>query len=190
MFVSKKSVIFATEIIIVRTINSKNKYEKIMIKGKGHIVKIDGSLRQKELDDALQKLPDSIDGYDFLIYDNKQNRALPNLTYLFSVVLKQISDSLPDHPSTTSLYKYFEEIFAPKHTCTINGQEFRYSDLKNEKSTDFGKVVENIVEYAQKRWNIPIVSKDELRDAKYRELYAKAYAKQEVDWSRFISSLK
>lgn len=159
-----------------------------MIKGKGSIKKYDGVLMKQELDSALKKLPDSIDGYDFLIYDHKANRALPNLTYLFSVVLKQISEQLPDHPSPLALYRYFEDIFAPEHTCTINGKEYTYFDLKNEKSIDFGKVVEKIVEFAQKRWNITIISKDELKSAEAREFFAKAYAKQEVDWSRFLSS--
>lgn len=161
-----------------------------MIKGKGQIKKCNGTLIKQELDSALEKLPDSIDGYDFLIYDHKVNRALPNLTYLFSVVLKQISEQLPNHPSTQALYRYFEDIFAPEHVCTVNGKKYTYFDLKNEKSIDFGKVVENIVEFAQKRWNITIISKDELKSAEAREFFAKAYAKQEVDWSSFLSSRK
>lgn len=161
-----------------------------MIKGKGKIRKIGGVLQKRELDEALAKLKDDVDGYDFLLYDHKSNRQLPNLTYLFSVVLKQISDELPDHPSTTALYKYFEEIFAPEHTCTINGEKYTYFDLKNEKSTDFGNVVEKIAEYAHKRWNITIIAKDELRNAEAREFFAKAYANQEVDWMQFLSHRK
>ena len=161
-----------------------------MIKGKGKIRKIGGVLHKQELDMALEKLPDNVDGYDFLIYDHKVNRQLHNLKYLLSVVLKQISDELPDHPSTTALYKYFEEIFAPEHSCTINGKKYTYFDLKNEKSNDFGNVVEKITKFAQERWNIMIVSKDELRNAEAREFFAKAYANQEVDWSRFLSHRK
>lgn len=161
-----------------------------MIKGKGKIRKIGGVLQKQELDEALDKLKDNIDGYDFLLYDHKSNRQLPNLTYLFSVVLKQISDELPDHPSTTALYKYFEEILAPEHTCTINGEEYTYFDLKNEKSIDFGKTVERIAKYVQKHWNITLIGKDELRDAEAREFFAKAYANQEVDWMQFMSHQK
>ena len=51
-----------------------------MIKGKGKIRKIGGVLHKQELDMALEKLPDNVDGYDFLIYDHKANRQLPNLT--------------------------------------------------------------------------------------------------------------
>lgn len=158
-----------------------------MIKGKGKIRKLDGVLYKKELDEVLEKLKDSDDGYDFLVYDHKNNRQLPNLTYLHAVVLKQISDELPDHPSVTALYKYFEEIFAPEHTCTINGKEYTYFDLKNEKSIDFGNVVEKIAKYVQKHWNITIISQDEIRNAEAREFFAKAYAKLDVDWKHFLS---
>lgn len=159
-----------------------------MIKGKGKLRKIGGILQDRELRTALDRLPDNQD-YDFLIYDHKSNRLLPNLAYLHSVVLKQISDALPDHPSVTALYKYFEEMFAPWHTCTINGEDYEYPDLKNEKATDFGNVVERIVEYAQKRWNITVTGNTELKDAEARDFFARAYAQQEIDWSIFISSL-
>lgn len=158
-----------------------------MIKGKGKIQKIGGVLKDNELKMALAKLPDNQD-YDFLIYDHKANRLLPYLNYLFSVVLKQISDQLPNHPSTHSLYKYFEERFAPEHTCVIDGQKFSYFDLKGEKSTDFCKVVENIVEYVQKNWNITVTSREELTAPEYRDFCVKAYANLEIDWNRFISS--
>lgn len=36
-----------------------------MIKGKGKIRKIGGVLHKQELDMALEKLPDNVDGYDF-----------------------------------------------------------------------------------------------------------------------------
>ena len=158
-----------------------------MIKGRGRIQKIGGILKEQELKAAVEKLPDNQE-YDFLIYDHKVNRLLPHLNYLFSVVLKQISEQLPDHPSTTALYKYFEEIFAPEHICTINGKEYSYFDLKNEKSTDFGKVVENIAEYAQKRWNITVTTNEELKRPECRDFFVKAYANLEIDWNSFISS--
>ena len=50
-----------------------------MIKGKGRIRKICGALQKKELEEALEKLPDG-ENYKFLIVDDKPNRQLPQLT--------------------------------------------------------------------------------------------------------------
>ena len=158
-----------------------------MIKGKGRLRKYDGVLYEDELRAACVKLPDN-EEFEFLIVDKKRNRNLPSLSYLFSVVLKYLSDYLPDHPDTKALYRYFEDMFAPQHTCTINGQQFVYCDLKSEKIVDVDNFIERVVDYSRKRWNIIIPDKEEISDAKNREYYSKAYANQDADWRSFISS--
>jgi hypothetical protein len=95
---------------------------------------------------------------------------------------------LPDHPTTTALYKYFEDLFAPPHTCTINGQEYEYWQLKDEKASDVDKVIEKIIQYAKKEWNIDVVDKEELRSPENREFFASAYKNQETDWGKFLSA--
>lgn len=160
-----------------------------MIKGKGKLRKIGGILFDKELKESLKKLPDN-ENYLFLIVDDTRNRNLPSLAYLFSVVLKYISDNHPDHPSTEALYRYFEDCFAPLHTCLINGEEYEYTNLKGEKASDVSDFIERVVEYAYKKWGIVVPTNEELRDPSMREAYSKAYQMQEVDWRNFISSKK
>jgi len=106
------------------------------------------------------------------------------------VVLKYISDSLPNHPGTTALYRYFEDMFAPIHIVEINNEQFEYCDLKSEKASDVNGVIEKVVEYALKEWGIEVPRNEDLRDPEMRELHSQAYLNQEVDWSNFISSRK
>lgn len=159
-----------------------------MIKGKGKIRNV-GVLQDKELQKALSKMKAG-DEWDFLLTDHRANRQVPQLTYLFSVVLKQISDMLPDHPSTMSLYRYFEEKFAPCRTETINGVPYKYRDIKSERSVDINDFIERIVKAAQKSWGIEIVSNEKLMTAEERDTWSQVYRKQEVDWSNFLSSRK
>lgn len=158
-----------------------------MIKGQGKLRKIDGHLIKNELDDALAKLPDC-ENFKFLIVDDKPNRVLPQLTYLFSVLLKAISDQDENHPSTSALYRYFEEKFAPPHTSTIQGVEYEYFDLKREKAVDVGNFIERVAEYAQDEWGMEVPDIKELKTPEENECYSKAYLMQEIDWRRFISS--
>ena len=160
-----------------------------MIKGHGKLRKIGGILYDRELRESLKKLPDN-ENYLFLVVDDTKNRILPSLAYLFSVVLKYISDSLPDHPSTEALYRYFEDCFAPLHTCKINGEVYEYTNLKGEKQNDVGDFIERVVGYARKKWGINVPTQEELKDPELRDVYAKAYQRQEIDWSSFISSRK
>lgn len=158
-----------------------------MIKGQGRFRKVDGNLFKHELDASLDKLPDG-ESFKFLIVDDKPNRVLPQLTYLFSVLLKVISDQLPEHPSTEALYRYFEDEFAPLHTCKINGEVYEYTDLKREKAVDVGKFIESITEFARTEWHLEIPENKDLRKPENAELYSQAYLQQEVDWCRFLSS--
>lgn len=159
-----------------------------MIK-KGKFRKFNGQLLDDELKAVCDKLPDNKE-YVFVIADEGKNRNLPYLTYLFSVVLKYLSDMLPDHPSTTALYKYFEDIYAPIHTCTVNGEQFEYCELKSEKSIDVNNFIERVVEYASKNWGIEVPRNETLAKPENRELYSQAYLKQDIDWNSVISSLK
>ncbi len=158
-----------------------------MIQGKGKITKVAGCAHIDEFLAVCRKLPDN-DDYEFVIANNTRNRNLPFLSYLFSVVLKYISDSLPSHPPTMALYKFFEAKFAPVHASIINGERFEYRDLKSEKASDVNNIIEMVVEYALNTWGIEIPRKEELRDPAFREFYSQAYLNQEVDWSSFISS--
>ena len=160
-----------------------------MIKGKGRIRKICGALQKKELEEALDKLPDG-ENYKFLIVDDKPNRQLPQLTYLFSVLLSAISQQLPGKPGTEALYRYFEDMFAPLHTCNINGEVYEWTDLKREKSNDIGKFIERVAEHARKKWGLEIPDIEGCRLPENSELFSRAYLKQEADWSKFISSKK
>lgn len=157
-----------------------------MIKGKGKMRKLCGILYAEEFEAACLKLPDNKD-YLFLIADESKNRKLPYTTYLFSVVLPFISRQLPDHPSSTALYKFFEHKFAPVHPCTINGIPTRYQEIKSEKSVDVNNFIERVVEYALKEWSIDIPSTDELSQPANREFQSQAYLNQEVDWNSFVS---
>ena len=168
--------------------NHKNDEYEDMIRGKGKLIKVAGNTVYNELKDVCSKLPDN--EYLFVICDNTKNRNLPYLSYFFSVVLKYISDSLPDHPSTTALYKFFEDMYAPIHTVKINGEQFEYCELKSEKSVDVNNIIEKVVEYALNEWGIEVPRNEDLKDPALRELHSQAYLNQEVDWSNFISSQK
>ena len=158
-----------------------------MIKGQGKFRKIAGNLFKHELDEALEKLPDG-ESFRFLIVDDKPNRVIPHLTYLFSVLLKVISDQLPEHPSTEALYRYFEDEFAPLHTCVINGERYEYCDLKREKSVDVGIFIEKVTDYVRKEWHLEIPERMELKHPENADIYSQAYLEQQVDWCRFLSS--
>lgn len=168
-------------------LNNLKHEENVMIKSQGKFRKVDGTLFKHELDASLSKLPDG-ESFRFLIVDDKPNRVLPQLTYLFSVLLKVISDQLPDHPPTEALYRYFEEEFAPLHTCKINGEVYEYTDLKRERVVDVGKFVESVTEFARKEWHLEIPENKDLKKPENAELYSQAYLQQEVDWCRFLSS--
>lgn len=145
-----------------------------MIKIKGVVTVQDGNADSQELIDSLDNLKDG--KYDFFIYDNNRNRSLPQLKYLFGVVLRTISDGLPDHPPVDALYRYFEEVYAPIHSCKIQGEIYEYFDLKNEKSIEMDDVIEKIIHHAATQWNITVPTREEIRDAEATELYADAYA--------------
>ena len=148
-----------------------------MLKKKGEVVIHDGIALQGALHDSIKALPSG--GYNFIIYDGKKNRPLPQLKYLFGVVLKTISENLPDHPNVDALYRYFEEVYAPMHTAYIDGEKFEYFDLKNEKSIEMDDVIERIIHHAKTQWNITIPDRDKMMAPEAKEIYADAYIE---DW--------
>lgn len=154
-----------------------------MIRKKGLIEVLCGEADTKELLDSLDNLQDG--EYKFLIYDEAKNRSLPQLKYLFGIVLKTISDALPGHPKIDALYRYFEEVYAPIHVCEIDGEKFEYFDLKNEKPIELDNVIKKIVQHAAKQWNIKIEERDALRLPGAQEAYIGAYTEM---WKHHLSS--
>lgn len=144
-----------------------------MIKKKGLVEVLCGEADTKELLDSLEKLPDG--EYKFLIYNEAKNRSLPQLKYLFGIVLKTIAESLSDHPSIDALYRYFEEVYAPIHVCMIAGEKFEYFDLKNEKSIELDNVIRQIIQHATEKWGIKIEEQDALKLPGAQEAYLDAY---------------
>jgi hypothetical protein len=167
-----------------------------LIKKKGSISVVGGVPDLTELNEALGKLKDG--DYMFVIAKtDEKNRALNKLAYLHSVVLRTIAEKLaernPDEDpvSPQELYRYFEEKFAPIHTCRINGEEFDYLDLKSEHAVDVGTVTEKIVRYAEKKLGIHIPTEEDLNTEPYFQLYAEAYLNQwKGYWSEFLSRRK
>lgn len=126
----------------------------------------------EEFIDLVETLPEG--EYEYVLYDKFKNRSLPHLKYLFGVVFKTISEQHPEKPEVDALYRYFESIFAPIHTCEIDGQKFEYFDLKNEKTKVLFDVTEKILQYARCQWNITIPDRDFLKLPEARQLYVEA----------------
>lgn len=144
-----------------------------MIKSKGSFEIHDYETFPKELVKTVESLPEG--KYNYIVYDDKKNPALPQLKYLFGVVLQTISNNLPTHPPVDALYRYFEELYAPVHTCIINGQLFDYFDLKAEKSIEMNNVINDIIHHATSQWGITIEERDTLKAPEAAEVYMDAY---------------
>ena len=126
--------------------------------------------------------------YGYLLFDKERNKLLPQLKYLFGIVLKNISENLPDKPGVDALYKYFEEIYAPLRTCIINGEKYEYFDLKNENAKEMSDFIERVIQHAQTDFGISNLfpSRNELKAPEAKALYAEAYANTWEDYSRKI----
>jgi hypothetical protein len=156
-----------------------------MIKSKGIVNVYKNNADKQELLQDVESLGDG--EYGYLIFDKQSNKALPHLKYLFGIILKGISDELPDHPPVDALYRYFEEIYAPVRTCNIRGEKYEYFDLKNEKSNEVNDVIEKIIHHAETEWNISgFLKRDELKASEARAPYLEAYASQWENLSRKI----
>ena len=150
------------------------------IRSKGIVTINDGDVDLNEFKESLYDLSDG--EYGFLIFDKEKNKTLPQLKYLNGVVLKRISEELPEHPGISALYRYFEELYAP----ILKDETYEYFDLKSAKSSEMNEVIEKIIHHAKTKWNIEIITRDELKLPSASEPYADAYASQWKDYSRKI----
>lgn len=91
-----------------------------MLHGQARLIVQDNKAAKQEIELAIGNLKDG--DYTILIMDDTKNKSLPQLKYLFGVVLKTISEQLPTHPPVDALYRYFEEIYAPIHVCDLPGR--------------------------------------------------------------------
>ncbi len=166
-----------------------------MIKKHGEFRKEAGVLYTAELKEALDGLKDG--EYMFTFANKDKNRAMNKLAYLHSIVLRTTAEKLAelnpdkDPVSPAQLYRYFEDLFAPIHTCVINNKKYEYFDLKSETSDEIGAVTEKIAQYVEKKWGIHIPTEEELNSAPFYQTYAEAYMNQwKGYWSEFLSRRK
>lgn len=157
-----------------------------MIRAKGIIDIHNGYADTSELLDSVDLLTDG--EYGYLLFDKNKNRSLPQLKFLFGYLLPTLSEQLEEHPEPEALYRYFEEIYAPIHSCNIPGEEqvFEYFDLKNENAIEMSNVIEKIIHHAMSEWNIDLLSRDLIKTSEAQEAYAGAYAEMWKNYSRKI----
>ena len=134
-----------------------------MIRAKGIIDIHNGYADTSELLDSVDSLGNG--EYGYLLFDKKKNRSLPQ-----------------------ALYRYFEEIYAPIHSCKIPGEKqvFEYFDLKNENATEMDTVITKIIHHAMSEWNIDLLSRDLMKTSEAQEAYAGAYAEMWKNYTRKI----
>jgi len=144
-----------------------------MIKKKGSLAIRDGRACLREFVSSAESLKDG--DYKFIIFDENKNRALPHLSYLFGVVLKAISEQLPEHPPIEALYRYFEEVYAPLHSVIINGEKYEYFDLKSEPANEVNNVIDDIIHHATSQWGVTIKDRDMMKTPEAQEAYEDAY---------------
>lgn len=127
----------------------------------------DFSIVEKQI---KQLLPGS---YSIFICDAKKNRTLPQLKYLFGVVLKMISKE--SGIEANDLYRIFEKKYAPQKVVEFEGEEFIVQDLKKVTSKEMGLIIEQIIEFADVELGIRIPTQEELREPTAQEIYVDAY---------------
>lgn len=111
--------------------------------------------------------------YSMFLCDAKRNPTLPQLKYLFGVVLKIISKETGIEP--TDLYKIFEKKYAPKRVVTLNGEEMIVQDLKSGSAKDMGLVIEQIIGFVDVELNITIPTRSETKEEIAQSFYVEAY---------------
>lgn len=152
------------------SVTDSNRHDMIKKHGVFEVHKDGADL--EELIDSVDALPEGT--YEYVIFDQKKNRSLPQLKYLFGIILKTISDKHPDHPTVDTLYRYFEAVYAPIHVCEIDGEKFEYFDLKNENKTEVDDFIQKVVHHATSKWGIKFVERDFLKLPEARELFIDA----------------
>ena len=156
-----------------------------MIKAKGVIEVHEGHADTDELLDSVDLLPNG--EYGYLLFDKQKNRSLPQLKFLFGYLLKTISEKLEGHPEPEALYRYFEDLYAPIHTCKIPKEvsTYEYFDLKNESAAEIDFVIEKIIYHAKTEWGInDLLTRDELKASEAQEAYVGAYADTWKNYNR------
>ena len=155
-----------------------------MLHGQARLVIQNNEAVTNETLAIVEKLKDG--DYTVLILDDAKNRSLPQLKYLFGIVLKTISEQLSTHPPVDALYRYFEELYAPIHVCNLpNGEKFEYFNLKNEKAAQMNEVIERIIHHAKTEFGIDIMAKTKTSMPEEKELWAGAYTEQ---WNLQLSN--
>lgn len=148
-----------------------------MLRGQARLIVQDGKAANQETDWAIGSLKDG--DYTVLILDDTRNKSLSQLKYLFGVVLKSVSEQLPTHPPVDALYRYFEEIYAPMHTCNLpDDEKYEYFNIKNEKASEVNEFIESIVHHVSTEWGIKVTPKDATKLPEAKELWAGAYTDQ------------
>lgn len=157
-----------------------------MIRAKGIIEVNEGYADTDELLDSVDELPNG--EYGYLLFDKQKNRSLPQLKFLFGYLLKTLSEELEAHPEPEALYRYFEELYAPIHTCDIPGEAntYEYFDLKNEPATEMDYVITKIIHHAMSEWHIDLLSREQLKASEAAAPYANAYAETWKNYTRKI----
>jgi hypothetical protein len=92
---------------------------------------------------------------------------------------------LPDHPKPDALYRYYEEMYAPIHSCSIDGEKYRYFDLKNETSIEMNDVIAKIIHHAAQTWGIVIPDRATVSLPEAKELYLDAYTEM---WREYFNN--
>lgn len=148
-----------------------------MLRSQARLIVQDGRAANQEIDWSIGSLEDG--DYTVLFMDDTKNKSLPQLKYLFGVVLKSVSEQLPTHPPVDALYRYFEEIYAPMHTCNLpDGEKYDYFNIKNEKASEVNEFIESIVHHVSTEWGIKVMPKDKTKLPEAKELWAGAYTEQ------------
>lgn len=140
-----------------------------------------------KIENILKELKEDETLHVVVFSDVKPNPALPQLKYLNGIVLKTISDGLPDHPPVAAIYSYFEEMFAPILEHEIAGKKYPYFDLKKCKVADMDTVIDKIIKFANTEWNIDVLTKIEVRKPEASVAYINAYTNQ---WEGLEEALK
>ena len=111
--------------------------------------------------------------YAIYVCDSKREKTLQQYRYLFGVVFKMIGAELCLEPK--DLYKIFEKKFAPQKVVDFMGEEKIVQDFKSCNSKEQGKVIEEIIRWADVEINVRIPTQDELREPVAQEAYVGAY---------------
>lgn len=130
-----------------------------MILDKLMLTKAGGECDFSALRRSMKKLEDG--DYAVFICNKSKNKTMPQLKYLFGIVLKEISNNTGYE--VNDLYRMFEKMFAPKKVLEFNNEEFITQDAKNLNAKDMGAFIEKIIHFASEELGIEIVSREDVK---------------------------